>query len=642
MSQLPKEPRNGDRVTSEWGSSVVRKLRDLEGRLNRATSARSDWRRGGASGAAPTESTEPEPFEVFSAPLTPPPASGRQEALFILLGRVNGAVARLLGDGTTRTWLEAVALNHARVPASGHYRPGGWTYVALRIAGKNRADVFVPANSDASIIVTEYLPDDSDEAEYLPLAAVRATMLDGAGKHGFEIVQMRTGDVQHRLRLPMECITLAHPAAPLGVINMKRGRVTQLIADMVSATGFNDLSSYGGSRQFSFFCRALKIPSFQAGTQSLWFALEYPKTGARLATADYGTLKLTPTSVMPSSCPWIVVAEKNLNAEAARNTTTDRAVPTSRPQSGSGGSGSAGGEGTSAGDAQDALAAAFTAQEGDVDTTTDADAQSTGIENGLAYNVTIRKYTRVVTRNGEVVFRESRSGLWQLSYSMPDSWGAEQKACIGGPGYNPGQVKYSAESSRHYDAGVPTLAFMDSAPNGTQILARDYSSGLTTNGTTISNWAATYIVVSNGVRTSVNLRLMLSVVRYVSEKIAGTWYGGTESTSLSILYTYGGVAAGSGAQFISDVTGSDPEGDNPGRDPGDGADNAPTNDPPVDLGALDKNGAKLTSPGPGIWVWEIARIYPDGRVEQRHVGDILFSPAPQVQLRENAKVAARP
>lgn len=592
-----------------------------------------------SAASAPSTST-PAAFEVYTLPKSPAPASGNRSDLFVRLGRVNGAIARVSGDAAPRRWLESCALDTALVPKSGsRYIAGAWTYVALRIANKVSSDIFLPANTEASIIVSEFIPDDSDEAEYLPLAAVRGTALDANGAYTLEVVPINSGDRFHRLRLPMECVTLAHPASPRGVINMKRGRVTKLVADMVAASGFNDASSYGGARQFSFFCRALKIPTFSAGTYSLWFALEYPKTGARLSAADYGTLKLTPTLAMPSPCPWIVVAEKNKNAEAARDSNADGAVKTARPQSGSDGSGAAGGEGTTPAAAQSALAGAFTAQPGDDDQTTYEDTSSTGTENGLPYTLTLRAYTRTVTRAGELVFSRSVTSLWALSYAMPSVWGAEQKSCIGGPGANPGQVKLSASSSQTQD---PSSTWLNAQPNGATYTRTVWGSGLSTNGTSINNFANTYGIVSGGVRSGTNLRLLLMTQTVVFTKQGGSWNPTSNTTAPSTLYTYGGKDFSGGGEFTADTGGSDPEGDNPGRDPNGAAEDAPNNDTPTDLGALDKNGAKVTQPGPGIWVWEVARIYPDGRVEQRHVGDILFSPAPQVQLRENAKIAALP
>ena len=164
------------------------------------------------------------------------------------------------------------------------------------------------------------------------------------------------------------------------------------------------------------------------------------------------------------------------------------------------------------------------------------------------------------------------------------------------------------------------------------------------NGTTTIDYAVAYVIVSNGVRTSTNLRLLLKTqTGFFYKSATGSISYYQTGVTDTVLYTYGGANAdGGGGTLVSDTGGSDPEGDNPGRDPNGAAEDAPNNDTPTDLGALDKNGAKVTQPGPGVWVWEVARIYPDGRVEQRHVGDILFSPAPQVQLRENAKIAALP
>lgn len=552
-------------------------------------------------------------FEVFADPVSPTPASGATAALKIVLGLCNDAVATLPGDPTPRRGAQ-VLLPGPFPPGNSEINPGPWHYIYLEVKW---------APTRAVIKSGDTCPEDSDSTMYIPLAAIRPTKVTG-GTWGYLVTQLRVGDINQKPPLPFEVTPVLD--GDQMALSMRAGRATLVVADIAAASGFGDASSFAGRVIYPYPDQKIYADPPGGGTKSLWIAFEYPQTGARLASADHAKLKYDDTSLMPAPVPWVRVAEANANAEAARGS-GDAAVATKAAQGGA-----TTGESPAQGQtASDALAKinAIPLESGDLLTWTIADTARTVKVGPWTASIADRVYTYKVTRTvagvNSVIKSGCETGIWSAYLSDPDGAANKTSNKLGSTYYAYNQLTNYSQSMN--PAGTYTNGVTGSTASGVWRF-------VSTNGTT-SSFASGYLVASGAKLGDVKLQASLQTVMYSS----GTWVASGAPTYLDVS-TYG-VPANNYVDSSSTSNGQPPDGDRPGRAKSTPA-AAPISGAAAPIASLDKNGQPVKAPGPGVWVFELARVYPDGRIEQRQIGDIVIYPAPQIQLRTNPKIAALP
>lgn len=537
----------------------------------------------------------------------------------VINGTVNDTIGQLASaPGAPVNYLARVQVGTAVAPtATGEPGLAGpWLWVYLQLA--NGLPPLLAAGAQ--------VPLDSEETEYVVLAGVRG-VVGSAGALTWETNQFVSGNIRHRFKLPWEC-TLTEDARGARWLDVRRGRLFLTVGDVAAASYWSDTSSYSGTLQYEAVATSVSVP--RGAEYSVWIAVEYPKTGARLAAANHGKLMVTPAAQRPASMPWIGVAQKSLVADAARPG-SDSTVPT-KPAAGEGAATGGGGDGSggSAIPAGEALAG-LRAQVPPGATEHYLVTYSLFVKKDYGYTVSYtqaRIHVWATNADGKVVFDKTTQGLQSLTVTAPTPEPSEP--------YAAGAAMFEVNYGTYSQTKPPA------SPSWNQAYTqRTAYSGLGWLGNALPA-GNSVALISNGVATANNLYVALRVVT-APLVWQGSWVQSGQSTDTrTVLHDFrkgfGGMST-TDNMAPADGAGNPAVPSSPGRPdrspaaPSQGAKGGDGTGAPSAIGATDKNAATVKAPGPGVYVYEIARIFPDGTLQQRITGDIYCHPAMQVQLR---------
>lgn len=597
---------NGDRITSVVGGMLKESPNGAAIVIDSAKGAK-------ASGGSVAASAHP--FKVEPVAITPTPNSGALETLTIYAGRVNGTLATINGS----TPLEGVSVS---LPSAGMLTTGAYWYVYAEVRQGTPRPV---------IKCAQYTPLDSGGVRYITIAGVRA-MTSGA-TYSWQVLQYVDGDIECDFPLGFECDLVRENG--ISYLDMKGGAVTIATQNWAHAELFDNNAHRIGAKRFdhpSF--ESLKVAA-GASSMSLWVAYEYPRKGTALPAADWGKLKLTATQMMPTNRPWVVVAESNANANASQaNSGTGESPPTPGTEDQTG-------EADTVGANPDAAFDKIAPPAGDWTSFTDSDASpvtTNGTYSGPLGTVEWTKQTVARTRT----WTKAGSTVKVATLNFTSSFFVSNITRFD-----------TASHTNENPATISNLVALGYVMNpGDDIWAKGYKwrtwgtagpylTGLTTD----TNSGSTGYLISGGVQIA-RVKMFRTHGEGVAVHVNGEG-GRIESRTLpeEIDWFYGDAVGSTGdtedPANKSDGSDEDAKGDRPGRPPrGNGIASPPL--PGETTQGATSGGAAITTAGPGLWVYEIARISTTGVLTQCHTGDIVLHPAPQVCVRTNPKITALP
>lgn len=636
-SQFPSRPNAGDAITARWAQKVCDSLRAVTPiagngiRLSHTTNGTiitADGTVGRASGSSATADNQPHPFKVEAVSKSPAAVSGEADDIFVYAGRINGLLAVINGN----TPLEGGSI---QLPTTGMMTSGAYWYVYAEARNGGKRPV---------IKCAQYTPLDAAGVRYITLAAVRAKQ--SGSIFNWEVLQYVDSDFECDFPHGFECSF----AIENGVryLDMNGGAAIIACQNWGHPELFSDASHRLGAKRYDYpSFQSLVIPSTGSGTLSLWVAFEYPKKGTALASNLWGKLTLTPTAQMPLNRPWVIVAESNPNANSAQNDLGPGAPTNDSPQTA---------EDLESQQAEAAtaptLAGAIAALEAEaplphefdtVDTVTTTPADTSGTYYGpygrADWTRTNRTLTYTWKKAGVTVKTASRTYAQTFaitaSYLNTPSSGQNQNNYLYGlvgPGAytglstNPVQT-YGAlwnKSWSYSNSGVLDITTNLTLPSGLLI----------DGGVQVGYIKWEYLTSDSyrGYATDVSGYREATIGR-----VSGTdlFYGSSSASD-------GRAPSDADPANNSDGSSTDAASDYPGRPPRGVGIASPPSATETNQGAS-SGGTAVTAAGPGLWVYEIARINAQtGELVQINVGEILIHPAPQVCLRTNPKVAALP
>lgn len=484
----------------------------------------------------------------------------------------------------------------------------------------------------AEVRFGDSVPLDEPNLRHFPLFAVTEAR-DSAGNLTGALGLVRYAFENIEYRFPPSLTTEAHFEADGSCyLDVVPGAVHVAVADLGRASGFTDSESVRPGE----WRNALAAKNWSVGritqTMSLWCAVEYPATGALIAAALTRRLNFTATTALPASVPWIVASVRSAATDGSYTGSTLPDAGKSNESDGGAASGGLPPSGNLETPATDSLDKAKPATAVSYVDTHEDTSYTVALSTNITGTGSIRTITRTWKNAADEVVGTSTAKFYLSGqiYCALGWYAAWYK-----------KTEDLGESNRRVEGvvtrwDVTTVAYSHRA----EWVNRD--SGVVYAGVADGQGTGSYggnLTISAGYQYG-----YLRVVRTITTSVAHWyWVAGPPNTSGYTTTTQTVIVANLAinGQKAGDLLAPDAPADRPGDKDGQGRPGrggAAATSPAVAVAdnqkATDATGAAITTRvGTGLWVYEIARVYPSGRMDQLHVGDIRCFPAAVVQSR---------